>query len=303
MRKDVKVGFAIGGILIAVLIAYVLVSGKGKPQPVEVAEGEVQQVQPVGQEQTVTPAPEQAQTEQPAPDSATPPEPVKPADPFAGNKPSGEDVWAAALTQGKVLMSVTPTAEAAKPVVETRVEQPAPRSPVEAAVAANTAATTIAMQPPATRPESIVPPRPETRDVAKPTGAGRTHVVRSGETLTAISIAAFGDQKYWRKIAAANPAIDPDRLKVGQTIVLPDLNTKQQATAAFNGGARTTLDARTQYEVQSGDSLNRIARKLYGKETFWAKIYELNKDQIGADPARLKVGMVLKLPVQAVASR
>ena len=48
--------------------------------------------------------------------------------------------------------------------------------------------------------------------------------------------------------------------------------------------------------MQSGDSLHKISMKLYGKIDMVQKIYDLNKSAIGDNPAKLKLGQVLKLP-------
>jgi ABC-type amino acid transport substrate-binding protein len=52
------------------------------------------------------------------------------------------------------------------------------------------------------------------------------------------------------------------------------------------------------YVVQPGDTLSRIARELYGdaRATSWQRIYEANRDVIGDDPGRLRVGMTLQIP-------
>jgi nucleoid-associated protein YgaU len=52
------------------------------------------------------------------------------------------------------------------------------------------------------------------------------------------------------------------------------------------------------YVVQSGDTLSKIARKYYGDAwaTSWQRIYAANRDVIGEDPSRLKVGMTLDIP-------
>jgi nucleoid-associated protein YgaU len=50
------------------------------------------------------------------------------------------------------------------------------------------------------------------------------------------------------------------------------------------------------YEVQSGDTLLSIAEQYYGDGTQWRRIYDANKDVIGSDPDKLKVGMKLKIP-------
>ena len=44
---------------------------------------------------------------------------------------------------------------------------------------------------------------------------------RKGETLYGIAKKSYGDGKQWTKIAAANPGVTPQSLKVGQTIVIP----------------------------------------------------------------------------------
>jgi nucleoid-associated protein YgaU len=58
------------------------------------------------------------------------------------------------------------------------------------------------------------------------------------------------------------------------------------------GGASET------YVVQSGDTLSRIAREFYGdaRAASWQRIYEANRDVIGDDPGRLRVGMTLQIP-------
>jgi trimeric autotransporter adhesin len=160
----------------------------------------------------------------------------------------------------------------------------------------------------------------------------RTHTVVRGETLSSISSAAYGSSKYWRKIAAANPKINPNALRPGTVIILPaiakaaaagktradsagtsgDSNASSNATdsnssTASNGSgsrdskassadAKSDAVAKGAYTVKSGDSLYKIAEKLYGDGTMADAIYQSNKDTIGSDPAKLKVGETLKLP-------
>ena len=50
---------------------------------------------------------------------------------------------------------------------------------------------------------------------------GYTHTVARGETLWRIAQARLGSGHRWRDLAAANPGVDPHRLAVGQTLVLP----------------------------------------------------------------------------------
>ncbi len=49
------------------------------------------------------------------------------------------------------------------------------------------------------------------------------------------------------------------------------------------------------YEVVSGDSLSKIAKREYGNANAWPKIFEANKD-ILKDPNKIYPGQKLKIP-------
>jgi len=133
-------------------------------------------------------------------------------------------------------------------------------------------------------------------------GSSRTHVVQKNETLSSIAAAAYGNSSYYPHILRANPSLDPKRMKPGMTIVLPDV-ADVKPTDVPGGGTATTashaagpINSASQYKVVAGDSLHKISVKLYGKSDMADKLYQLNKEQIGSDPAKLKVGTMLKLP-------
>lgn len=48
------------------------------------------------------------------------------------------------------------------------------------------------------------------------------------------------------------------------------------------------------YTVQKGDSLSKIAKRIYGDANLWKKIFEANRDQI-EDPDLIHPGQVLKI--------
>lgn len=50
------------------------------------------------------------------------------------------------------------------------------------------------------------------------------------------------------------------------------------------------------YTVQGGDSLSKIAKKLYGNAADWKKIYEANKATIGNNPDLIKPGQKFVIP-------
>jgi nucleoid-associated protein YgaU len=49
------------------------------------------------------------------------------------------------------------------------------------------------------------------------------------------------------------------------------------------------------YEVVSGDSLSKIAKREYGNANEWKRIYEANQDVI-KDPDKIYPGQKLKIP-------
>jgi nucleoid-associated protein YgaU len=49
------------------------------------------------------------------------------------------------------------------------------------------------------------------------------------------------------------------------------------------------------YEVVSGDSLSKIAKREYGNANEWRRIYEANQD-ILKDPDKIQPGQKLKIP-------
>ncbi|MBI4569770.1 MAG: LysM peptidoglycan-binding domain-containing protein [Planctomycetes bacterium] len=84
---------------------------------------------------------------------------------------------------------------------------------------------------PGAPPAGYVPAQPAGRSPAssRPTpGAGPariteadTHKVQPGETLEEIARAHYGDPRQWKRIQDANPGINPNNIKPGQSLKLP----------------------------------------------------------------------------------
>ena len=63
--------------------------------------------------------------------------------------------------------------------------------------------------------------RPATAAAALPLSSSCSHVVVAGDTLGGIAAARLGKSSRWREIAAANPGVTPNRLRIGSTLKLP----------------------------------------------------------------------------------
>ncbi|MFP4356057.1 MAG: LysM peptidoglycan-binding domain-containing protein [Phycisphaerae bacterium] len=70
-------------------------------------------------------------------------------------------------------------------------------------------------------PTEITPDVVENADQANP----RTHIVKLGDTLYKLAKQYYGAGTAWQTIAAANPGVDPKKLRVGQRLIIPPAPT------------------------------------------------------------------------------
>jgi nucleoid-associated protein YgaU len=344
MRKDVKVGLASGGVLLAVIVVYVSSVNKParatKPGATLALAGKSSSSTTGGS----AASPGSTSSEQGTTFARTEKvgEPVRTATPTSDSPvaaASGEPDWAKLLDTGAppALMtrtggpdpapasagqappaqpdvfdntvpatSTTPTGAGSVTVIPT-VNNTTPTgttsTPAPAALATTPAGAPVATIGP-TRTTPALTPVPPTA------GRSTTYVIKSGDNFSTIARDVYGNSHFYPHIMRANPDIDPAKLRPGMKIVLPDpasVNPVESATPVVNPTTptvkRTTTStssdkpvAADEYRVQSNDNLYRISLKLYGTPKRSDEIYELNKARIGDDPAKLKIGQVLKLP-------
>ncbi len=73
------------------------------------------------------------------------------------------------------------------------------------------------------------PPPPEIKTESKPLETHIAHKVKwSGETLSIISLWYTGDQRNWKAIAQNNPNLNPNRIYIGNEILIPVVLVKTQ---------------------------------------------------------------------------
>ena len=77
-----------------------------------------------------------------------------------------------------------------------------------------------------------------------------------------------------------------------------DFGNVQSGSAS--SAAAEAPESRT-YTVLTGDSLSKIARKLYGDANRWRAIFDANRDQLD-NPDLIQPGQVLKIPADAAHS-
>jgi resuscitation-promoting factor RpfA len=84
---------------------------------------------------------------------------------------------------------------------------------------------------------------------------------------------------------------------VGTAAVSPSAvaNVPSPSPSAVVAGA-TAVSSSSTYVVKPGDTLRSIAEQEYGDASLWPKIYQANRDVIGADPDALVAGTTLQIP-------
>ena len=92
---------------------------------------------------------------------------------------------------------------------------------------------------------------------------------------------------------------EPDFSSVQSTVTsTPPAAKAAKARADFSkveSEVSSTVDESTNYIVQNGDNLSKIAKHFYGDADAWKTIFEINRDQL-TDPDRIKPGQILKIP-------
>jgi LysM repeat protein len=174
--------------------------------------------------------------------------------------------------------AVTPATSGVPPIAE---HPPASNIPPASGVfpPTNTGAGTQ-LPPPPVLP--ITPP-PSVPQVPADTGApGTEHTIVKGDTLAGLSTRYKVSVKA---IQAANPGIDPAKLKVGQKVKIPAKSASVPSPSSPNASS----DGNGTYVVKSGDTLGKIATAHGTTVKAVQKMNNLVTTQI-------RVGQKLKMP-------
>jgi nucleoid-associated protein YgaU len=149
------------------------------------------------------------------------------------------------------------------------------------------------------------PPAPKPAPAAKPLVTKYTVV--AGDTFRTISERFYKTPKHATAISKANPFVS--RLTPGKVILIPtDPNDVQAVPPSMLAPTPTAAQApaptptkaapapeASEYVVQPGDTLSRIATRQLGDAAKAKVIFEANRDRLKSENS-LKVGQKLRLP-------
>jgi nucleoid-associated protein YgaU len=143
------------------------------------------------------------------------------------------------------------------------------------------------------RMKLTIPPLTEEKAVVAVTDASvtedRIHKVEEGETLSSISQKFYGSTRHVQFLMDANKTYDEGLLRAGSMILIPKLGTG----SADAGERLPAAGAQQEYVVQDGDTFGSIAQQFYGSSRSFETIMRANNYE---DPLRLRVGQKIVIP-------
>ena len=121
-------------------------------------------------------------------------------------------------------------------------------------------------------------------------------VVRPNESLSSICEREYGEQSLASTLAQYNGISDPNLIRQGWRLRLPDASVLDRPNAAPSPSS--TSDPRyARYTVKPGESLSEIASRLLKSTQRWPELYELNRDVIPGEPNSVRAGITIKVPI------
>lgn len=147
----------------------------------------------------------------------------------------------------------------------------------------------IVPPPPADKPKvTIIPPQ------------FIEHIVQPGETYATISLKYFGTSAYSSSIGRANPLMSPTSLKPGRAVRVPkDPKNIQGIAVTAKEAPKPGEELFAEYIVESGDTLSKIAERVYGESRLAKLIFDANRNTM-KDEDSLRIGQKLAIPPKPV---
>jgi nucleoid-associated protein YgaU len=277
MRNDVKLGFAIGGVLLAVLIVYVLVvPGGSSNQGRKVTQG-TSTTQPSAVASNTSTSTHRTNTGTTSDAGKVTLEPlvppVTPPTPSASAAPSTPAVPPPSYTPTPV--AATPAAPKVDPFAPKSETAAAPEAVAKAPTAKNDDWNAILNQPPMLMTETPVASTGSRSATATPSTPSAAPAPAATPTTPASS------DTYSALTQNSTPPISSEPLSGGSS-----WSASPTSQPSASAGART-------HRVQQGETFASISTAAYGSSKYYPAIMKANP---GVDPAHLKVGMTINLP-------
>lgn len=125
---------------------------------------------------------------------------------------------------------------------------------------------------------------------------------------TNVEMATMDEMNPWKKskAPAAQPSAQPQSKRVPATsapvkTALPMEEEEEELSVAPARSSRPASEkiqataASTSYTVKAGDTLEKIASKIYGDSSEWRRIYQANREKL-SNPSRIYPGQKLIIP-------
>ena len=121
---------------------------------------------------------------------------------------------------------------------------------------------------------------------------------KQGDSFKSLARTYYGSELQVALLRGANEGVDDTKLAVGARVFVPVRLASESVPVVKTGeqGKTTSTWTGGLYTVQKGDVLGTISKTVYGSTKHWRRIYDANRDVIGDDPNRLKLGMQLRIP-------
>jgi len=127
------------------------------------------------------------------------------------------------------------------------------------------------------------------------------HRVRwPGESLSLIARWYTGSSKNWKILAKANPAINPNRIKGGDSIAIPTDILKTRKPLPQKIAAKYTSAYFAYTVVESGETLADVAHWYTGNPENWEMLASANPK---IDPDNLQIGAEIFIPAKLLKTR
>lgn len=136
-------------------------------------------------------------------------------------------------------------------------------------------------------------------------------VVQKDDNYTKISQRVYGTVRYFAALAVFNQhrISEPKHMRPGMVVLVPDKEVLEERYPELFVDSKPKTpeiaeflvldDGSPAYRVGERETISEISARFLGRSSRWIEIYQLNQ-AIVKDPNRLKAGMILALPADAV---